>query len=39
MENLYPKKNNKFSMKDIIELYNRYPELREINKSIIQKKF
>jgi len=37
-KHLYIKKNNEFNMNDIIDLYNRYPELREINKNITQKK-
>lgn len=35
---LYPFKGNQFNMNDIIELYNAFPVLREINKNIEQKK-
>ncbi|GLC32338.1 glycosyltransferase family protein [Clostridium omnivorum] len=35
---LYPLKGNEFNMNDIIELYNAFPVLREINKNIEQKK-
>jgi len=35
---LYSEKGNNFSMKDIIELYKEYPELKEINEHIEQKK-
>lgn len=35
---LYPQKCNEFAMKDIIELYEKYPELHNINNTIEQKK-
>ncbi|AWZ48175.1 acylneuraminate cytidylyltransferase [Clostridiaceae bacterium 14S0207] len=37
-EKLYPSKNNLFGMKEILDLYKYYPELREINGTILQKK-
>ncbi|AWI03683.1 cytidylyltransferase domain-containing protein [Clostridium drakei] len=36
-EHLYLEKGNDFNMKDILNLYENYPQLAEINKNIVQK--
>ncbi|WP_196008126.1 cytidylyltransferase domain-containing protein [Clostridium tyrobutyricum] len=37
-DKLYSKKENKFNMNDILNLYKKYPELLKINENIKQKK-